>query len=256
MHERYHPAERLLQLWTSFRDVGREDTARATGAVWAKVLEMEADVPIVVVMPVIPDIFGLVATVRKLAANSANVPPVLLKRFTHVEMALCVANIERPVGLSLPHMSDEVQDDLTALLHILKIATDPEGVVVAELMTLPAELDALAERIRMVTDISDDVRNVLLKCVEKMRHALAMYRIEGVEAFRSAWKSSVGELVYAGNDALQEAGPKSKTGFAKMLSRFETFAAENPTTTKLLAAGAKIVTAWSALSSGAPPFAE
>lgn len=189
-----NPAARLL-LW--IETAKRQDNSRTAISVWCKVFDLKDPDP--------PGVFRRLGYLLDLAEETETlvrkIPDLdydlYLSGLPQIREGLSYLNLNNPWEGIKPYFSERSLAHLSFCAERIAKHFPEQEITEDTLRELAADVDTLFDKIA-ASPLKSDLKELFLALLERMRRAIAEYRIRGAGSLREALENSVGRLVLRG----------------------------------------------------------
>ncbi|AVF75871.1 hypothetical protein ACYVL9_002954 [Vibrio fluvialis] len=198
MVDENNPAGRYYALLMKAKGQGDNSKVRS---VWAKVFDVDEKNDSLVISHVVA-LYSLGEEVKSLVNMISDVnAPLYLSSFPQIEKAIFPLNLDVSWQGPKKHLNDGAMTRLQFCSELLKNSYQEESIDSEELELIKKMIDDLFEA-TISSSVNDILRLTLLEEIERLRTALAMYRIKGAKGLKQSLQSTIG-MVFANQSELK-----------------------------------------------------
>jgi hypothetical protein len=227
-----NPAGRLHKILTLAKQ--RPDQERVREA-WANILGVELND--VIVTKAVVELYSLSNEIQSLIKMNGQLNHELyLKSFNSINRAFFPLNLATTWNSVKQHLNDEALTRLQFCAEQLSQFYAEDTLSEEDLKQIIEKIESLFAAVYSST-LPDPLRLSLLEEVERLRHAIAMYKIKGAKGLKNALQGTIGS-VFANYDELtasSENNPDVLTRLGELIDKLDSFTARALKLKKMLA---------------------
>lgn len=188
MSNKNNPAGRLLDILNMAK---RQSLSEPCRKVWAKVFQVEVE-DVSLILEMLAETMNLIGRAKKDIESLENVnQALLLQPFERAEALFSRVNLDASWE-QWSRLIDEkmlyglqISDDVLARSSVLGVVSDDE------IASIRAQIEDLTGKVLM-SNFPEDLKLLLLKNLEALRHSLIIFKIKGLEGLDDALAQVVG----------------------------------------------------------------
>jgi hypothetical protein len=185
-----NPAGRLYLLLADIRSQPNDTTLQRA---WAHALNIdEYDVSNLIVL--IAEVVRLVEEVKGRIGNQNVDQSLYLKPFVKIQRVFTLS-FGHQMTNAKEFLDDATMTGLEYCSELLARTTVEEAINADVLTELQADVDILIEKM-LVANLPEDLKLLLLDCLQQIRQAILSYRIHGAKGIEAAIKTTIGSVHY------------------------------------------------------------